>query len=178
VAGSSPQEADELLAQTEQEAQDALEELRDLARGIYPPLLADLGLAAALEAQARKAALPVTVEARNLGRYSQDIEAAVYFCVLEALQNAAKYAQARQARVTLGHDSRALTFTVGDDGRGFDQAATPMGTGVQGMADRLAALGGTLRVTSAPGHGTQVTGRVPVAPDLSPRRELMAGYAP
>ena len=178
VAGSSPQEADELLAQTEQEAQDALEELRDLARGIYPPLLADLGLAAALEAQARKAALPVTVEARDLGRYSQDIEAAVYFCVLEALQNAAKYAQAGQARVTLGHDSRALTFTVGDDGRGFDQAATPMGTGVQGMADRLAALGGTLRVTSAPGHGTQVTGRVPVAPDLSPRRELMAGYAP
>ena len=80
--------------------------------------------------------------------------------------------------MTLGHDSRALTFTVGDDGRGFDQAATPMGTGVQGMADRLAALGGTLRVTSAPGHGTQVTGRVPVAPDLSPRRELMAGYAP
>ena len=174
VAGSSPQEADELLAQTEQEAQDALEELRDLARGIYPPLLADLGLAAALEAQARKAALPVTVAAPDLGRYPQDIEAAVYFCVLEALQNAAKYAQARQARVTLGHDGRALTFTVGDDGGGFDQAATPMGTGVQGMADRLAALGGTLRVTSAPGHGTQVTGRVPVAQDL-PSRELVAG---
>jgi signal transduction histidine kinase len=173
VAGSSPQEADELLAQTEQEAQDALEELRDLARGIYPPLLADLGLAAALEAQARKAALPVTVEAPDLGRYTQDVEAAVYFCVLEALQNAAKYAQAGQARVTLGHDGRALTFNVGDDGRGFDQAATPMGTGVQGMADRLAALGGTLRVTSAPGHGTQVTGRVPVAQDL-PSRELVA----
>jgi signal transduction histidine kinase len=173
VAGSSPQEADELLAQTEQEAQDALEELRDLARGIYPPLLADLGLAAALEAQARKAALPVTVEAPDLGRYTQDVEAAVYFCVLEALQNAAKYAQAGQARVTLGHDGRALTFIVGDDGRGFDQAATPMGTGVQGMADRLAALGGTLRVTSAPGHGTQVTGRVPVAQDL-PSRELVA----
>jgi signal transduction histidine kinase len=173
VAGSSPQEADELLAQTEQEAQDALEELRDLARGIYPPLLADLGLAAALEAQARKAALPVTVEAPDLGRYTQDVEAAVYFCVLEALQNAAKYAQAGQARVTLGHDGRALTFIVGDDGRGFDQAATPMGTGVQGMADRLAALGRTLRVTSAPGHGTQVTGRVPVAQDL-PSRELVA----
>ena len=173
VAASSSQEADELLAQTEQEAQEALEELRDLARGIYPPLLADLGLAAALEAQARKAALPVTVEAPGLGRYSQDIEAAVYFCVLEALQNVAKYAQARQARVTLRHDGRALTFTVGDDGRGFDQAATTMGTGVQGMADRLAALGGTLRVTSAPGHGTQVTGRVPVAQDL-PSREVAA----
>jgi signal transduction histidine kinase len=176
VAGGSSQEADELLAQTEQEAQEALEELRDLARGIYPPLLADLGLAAALEAQARKAALPVTVEAPGLGRYAQDIEAAVYFCVLEALQNAAKYAQARQARVTLGHNGRALTFTVGDDGRGFDQATTPMGTGVQGMSDRLAALGGTLRVTSAPGHGTQVTGRVPVAQALSPRPELVARY--
>ncbi len=175
VAGSSSQEADELLAQTEQEAQEALEELRDLARGIYPPLLADLGLAAALEAQARKAALPVTVEAPGLGRYSQDIEAAVYFCVLEALQNVAKYAQARQAQVTLRHDGRSLTFTVGDDGRGFDQAATTMGTGVQGMADRLAALGGTFRVTSAPGHGTQVTGRVPVAQDL-PSRELVACY--
>ena len=176
VAGSSSQEADELLAQTEQEVQDALEELRDLARGIYPPLLADLGLAAALEAQARKAALPVAVEAPDLGRYSQEIEAAVYFCVLEALQNAAKYAQARQARVTLGHDGGALTFTVGDDGRGFDQAATPMGTGVQGMSDRLAALGGTLRLTSAPGHGTQVTGRIPAAQGLSPRRpELVAG---
>ena len=173
VAGSSSQEADELLAQTEQEAQDALEELRDLARGIYPPLLADLGLAAALEAQARKAALRVTVEAPGLGRYSQDIEAAVYFCVLEALQNVAKYAQARQARVTLGHGGGTLTFTVNDDGRGFDQAATATGTGVQGMADRLAALGGTLRVTSAPGHGTRVTGRVPVARDL-PSRGLAA----
>jgi len=173
VARDSPAEADEMLAQIEREAQDALEELRDLARGIYPPLLADAGLAAALESQAQKAALPVTVEAPRLGRYPQEIEAAVYFCVLEALQNVAKYAQAQQARVTLGHDGGALTFTVGDDGRGFDQAATPMGTGVQGMSDRLAALGGTLRVTSAPGHGTHVTGRVPVAQDL-PSRELVA----
>ena len=163
VAGSSSQEADELLAQTEQEAQDALEELRDLARGIYPPLLADLGLAAALEAQARKAALPVTVEAPGLRRYSQETEAAVYFCVLEALQNVAKYAQARQARVTLGHDNGALTFTVEDDGRGFDQTAAVMGTGVQGMSDRLAALDGTIEVVSAPGVGTRVTGRVPAA---------------
>jgi signal transduction histidine kinase len=113
------------------------------------------------------------VEAPGLGRYPQDVEAAVYFCVLEALQNAAKYAQAQQARVTLGQDGRALAFTVGDDGRGFDQATTPMGTGVQGMADRLAALGGTLQVTSAPGHGTQVTGRVPVAQDLPARRRAL-----
>jgi signal transduction histidine kinase len=161
VVADSPGEAAELLAQTEQEAQGALEELRDLARGIYPPLLADLGLPAALAAQARKAPLPVTVQAPGIARYPQDVEAAVYFCVLEALQNISKYAQASAARVTLGHDGQRLTFTVADDGRGFDQAAAPAGSGVQGMADRLAALGGTLGVSSAPGHGTRVTGRLP-----------------
>ena len=158
---TSPGEAAELIAQTEQQAADALDELRELARGIYPPLLADLGLRAALEAQARKAALPVTVEAPGLGRYPQKIEAAVYFCVLEALQNAAKYAQASAARVTLRPDGQWLAFTVEDDGQGFDPATTPRGTGLQGVADRLGALGGTADVTSAPGHGTRVTGRVP-----------------
>jgi signal transduction histidine kinase len=158
---SSPGEAAELIAQTERQAAGALEELRELARGIYPPLLADLGLRAALEAQARKAALPVTVEAPGLGRYPQKIEAAVYFCVLEALQNAAKYAQASAARVTLRPDGQWLAFTVEDDGRGFDPATTPRGTGLQGVADRLGALGGTADVTSAPGDGTRVTGRVP-----------------
>jgi signal transduction histidine kinase len=167
LMADSPGEAAELLAQTEQEAQDALEELRDLARGIYPPLLADLGLPAALDAQARKAPLPVTVQADGVSRYPQDVEAAVYFCVLEALQNVTKYAQASAACVTLGHDDSGLAFTVSDDGRGFDPAAAPAGTGVQGMADRLAALGGTLHVSSAPGHGTQVTGRVPAALNLS-----------
>jgi signal transduction histidine kinase len=158
---SSPGEAAELIAQTEEQATDALEELRELARGIYPPLLADLGLRAALEAQARKAALPVTVEAPGLGRYPQKTEAAVYFCVLEALQNAAKYAKASAARVTLRPDGQWLAFTVEDDGQGFDPATTPRGTGLQGVADRLGALGGTADVTSAPGHGTRVTGRVP-----------------
>ena len=160
---TGPPEAADLLAQTEQQAAEALEELRELARGIYPPLLADLGLRAALEAQARKAALPVTIEAPRAGRFPQEIEAAVYFCVLEALQNAAKYAQASAAQVALGHDGAILVFTVTDDGRGFDQATTPMGTGAQGMADRLSALGGTLEITSAPGQGTRVTARVPTA---------------
>jgi len=158
---SSPGEAAELIAQTERQAADALEELRELARGIYPPLLADLGLRAALEAQARKAAMPVTVEAAGIGRYPQKIEAAVYFCVLEALQNAAKYAQASAARVTLRPDGRWLAFTVEDDGQGFDPATTPKGTGLQGISDRLGALGGTADVTSTPGRGTRVTGRVP-----------------
>src|SRR5215472_14651775 len=157
----SPAEAADLIVQTEGQAAAALEELRELARGIYPPLLADLGLGAALEAQARKAALPVTVEAPGSGRFPQEIEAAVYFSVLEALQNVAKYAHASAAQVTLGRDGPHLVFTVTDDGQGFDQATTPMGTGVQGMSDRLSALGGTLEITSAPGRGTRVTGRVP-----------------
>jgi len=158
---SSSGEAAELIAQTERQATDALEELRELARGIYPPLLADLGLRAALEAQARKAAIPVTVEAPGLGRYPQKIEAAVYFCVLEALQNVAKYAQASAACVILRPDGQWLAFTVEDDGRGFDPATTPRGTGLQGISDRLGALGGTAGVTAAPGRGTRVTGRVP-----------------
>jgi signal transduction histidine kinase len=162
LVASSPDEAADLLAQTEQEAGEALTELRELAHGIYPPLLADLGLGAALQAQARKAALPVTVEAA-VGRYPQQAEAAVYFCVLEALQNAAKYAQASAARVTLCQDGQHLMFTVADDGTGFDPATTPMGTGLQGITDRLAALGGTVGITSAPGHGTQITGRIPAA---------------
>ena len=169
VMASSPAEAADLLSQTERQAKDALAELRDLAHGIYPPLLADLGLPAALGAQARKAAVPVTVQAPEVGRYSQDVEAAVYFCVLEALQNVAKYAQASAARVTLCHDSQCLAFTVEDDGTGFDQATTPMGSGLQGIADRLAALGGTLDIASVPGQGTRVIGRVPAAAgDASP----------
>jgi signal transduction histidine kinase len=163
VMHDSPDEAAGLLAQTEHQAEGALAELRELARGIYPPLLAGLGLRAALEARADKAALPVTVQADGTGRYSQDIEAAVYFCILEALQNVAKYAQASAARVILGRDGKFLVFTVEDDGTGFDQAKTSMGTGLQGMTDRLAALGGTLMITSAPGRGTKVTGRVPTA---------------
>jgi signal transduction histidine kinase len=160
VLTDSPAEAAELLAQTEHQAGEALAEMRDLAHGIYPPLLADLGLDAALQAQARKAAIPVTIEAAA-GRYPQDIEAAVYFCTLEALQNVAKYARASEARVTLGQDGPYLAFTVADDGTGFDRATTAAGTGLQGIADRLAALGGTVDIDSAPGHGTRITGRVP-----------------
>jgi signal transduction histidine kinase len=160
VVASSPQDAAELLAQTEHQAQEALAEMRELAHGIYPPLLADLGLAAALQAQARKAAVPVTVEAAGVGRYPQDIEAAVYFCVLEALQNVAKYARASAAKVTLGQDGPLLTFTVADDGQGFDPATTPAGSGLQGITDRLAALGGTIEIASAPSHGTQITGQL------------------
>src|SRR5262245_26518755 len=178
AAACSP-EAAERLAQTEQQAAAALAELRERAHGIYPPLLADLGLTAALEAQARKAAIPVTVEAPGVGRYPRETEAALYFCVLEALQNIAKYAQASAARVTLGHDGRCLAFTVEDDGQGFDQATTPAGSGLQGITDRLAALGGTIDITSTPGHGTRVTGQVPATHNTSAdRRGHRAGATP
>lgn len=162
AAKEAPPVAD-LLARITTQAQDALEDLRDLARGIYPPLLADRGLAAALEAQARRAALPVTVDPDGIGRYPQEVEAAAYFCVLEALQNVAKYAEASGAQVELQTERGVLFFSVQDDGRGFDASTTPTGAGLQNMADRLAALGGALEVHSAPGEGTTVSGHLPVA---------------
>ena len=151
----------DLLESIGADAQGALENLRDLARGIYPPLLADQGLAAALEAQARKAAVPTTVEAEALGRFGQDVEAAVYFSCLEALQNVAKYAGATHATIKLSNGDGRLTFTVSDDGTGFDSSSVRYGTGLQGIADRLAALGGTLDVLSGSGSGTSLTGRLP-----------------
>jgi signal transduction histidine kinase len=150
------------LGALKQEATEALQNLRDLARGIYPPLLADQGLTAALRAQARKATFPVTVQAEHLSRYPQEQEAAVYFCVLEALQNVAKYAGATHAVVALHEDAGHLSFEVTDDGGGFDTSTISYGTGLQGMADRVAALGGTLEVQSMPGEGTRVKGRLPV----------------
>ena len=170
VMAAASDDTAELLAQTEHQAEEALKDLRELARGIYPPLLADHGLPAALEAQARKAAVAVTIETPGINRYPQDVEAAVYFCVLEALQNVAKYAQAPTARVTLCQDGQHLTFTVADDGKGFAPATTPLGTGLQGISDRLAAIGGSIDITSAPGHGTQITGQVPATRDGASQR--------
>jgi signal transduction histidine kinase len=163
LAGKDADRERDLLRQLQHGLQEALEDLRDLARGIYPPLLADQGLRAALEAQARRSPVPVVVEAEAIARYPQEAEAAVYFCVLEALQNVAKYAGASRAVVTLGGDASELRFEVRDDGRGFDTDVTGYGTGLQGMADRLAALGGVLRVESSPGAGTSVIGSLPVS---------------
>ncbi len=158
----NPEKAAGILGQVEAEVTEALEDLRDLARGIYPPLLADQGLAAALTAQARKSPVPVTIEPQGIGRYGQEAEAAVYFCTLEALQNVAKYAGGSKAVVRLAEAAGRLEFEVEDDGAGFDTSRTSYGTGLQGMADRMAALGGDIDVTSAPGRGTTVRGRVPV----------------
>jgi signal transduction histidine kinase len=158
-----PAKVSAMLDSIQGSATDALDDLRDLARGIYPPLLADQGLPAALEAQARKAAVPTTVRAEAIGRYAQDVEAAVYFCALEALNNVAKYAEATRATVTLSQQNGRLTFSVDDDGRGFDPNATGRGTGLQGMADRLAAIGGELAIETSPGVGTTVLGRIPTS---------------
>jgi len=157
-----PEKAASMLAELQQDTTEALENLRDLARGIYPPLLADKGLAAALESQARKAPVQTGVEADGVARYPQEAEAAVYFCCLEALQNVAKYADASRVTVSLSGRNGELTFSVADDGRGFDAETTPLGSGMQNMADRLAALGGSIEVRSRPGEGTTVAGRLPV----------------
>jgi signal transduction histidine kinase len=162
LVAKDPAAASAMLDSLQQETTDALETLRDLARGIYPPLLADQGLAAALSAQARKAAVPVEVDSDGIGRYAQDVEAAVYFCCLEALQNIAKYADAALVRMRLSARDGWLTFEVTDDGRGFDRQRTPMGSGLQNMADRLAAAGGSLEIRSRPGEGTTVTGALPI----------------
>jgi signal transduction histidine kinase len=155
-------EVAETLERLQAQTTDALENLRDLARGVYPPLLADKGLAAAIDAQARRSPLPVRVEGDGIGRFPQEIETAVYFCTLEALQNAAKYAQPQEVVVRLQEEGGRLVFTIEDDGRGFDQGTTELGSGLQNMSDRLAALGGELFVDSRPGEGTIVEGRVPV----------------
>jgi signal transduction histidine kinase len=152
----------ELLAQLQTETTETLEDLRDLARGIYPPLLADKGLSAAIEAQARKSQLDVELASNGLGRYDQDLEAAVYFCCLEALQNVAKYSGANRASVAFEQQDGRLSFRVSDDGVGFDPTRVAAGLGLQGMADRIEAIGGTFVVRSAPGEGTTVTGTIPV----------------
>jgi signal transduction histidine kinase len=157
-----PAKARELLADLQTRTVETLEDLRDLARGIYPPLLADKGLPTALEAQARRSPLPVAVHPDGVGRYGPDVESAVYFCCLEALNNVAKYAEATSVEIRLAQADDELRFEVVDDGRGFDPASEAPGTGLQGMADRLDAIGGTFEVRSAPGEGTAVVGRVVV----------------
>jgi signal transduction histidine kinase len=167
-----PAEAKQMIGQLQTEAAGALENLRDLARGIYPPLLADLGLAAALNGQANKSPVPVTVDADGIGRFGQDTEAAVYFCCLEALQNIVKYAHATQARICLQAQNGTLRFTVSDDGIGYDARHTPMGSGLRNMSDRLAALGGRLEVRSAPREGTTITAELPGVPGSDQHRQL------
>jgi signal transduction histidine kinase len=143
----------------------ALAEIRDLARGIFPPVLADLGLADALHAAALESPLRVRVEAAlPRRRYSPDVEAAVYFCAVEALQNAAKHAGGHvHVTVTLAESEGDLHVSVRDDGRGFDPSRRGSGSGLTGMQDRLGAVGGLITIESAPGSGTAIHATVPLA---------------
>jgi signal transduction histidine kinase len=162
VATRDPAKAKGILVELGGQVGEALDTLIDLARGIYPPLLEEQGLAPALAAQYLRGPLRVVMEGGGARRYPIQVEAAAYFCILEALQNAAKYASASGVRISLGDDLRELTFVVADDGAGFDPAERGGGTGLEGMADRVAALGGELVVDSALGRGTTVGGRIPV----------------
>ncbi|HEY5888895.1 MAG TPA: histidine kinase, partial [Acidimicrobiales bacterium] len=156
--------ADEMLDQLRSDVQDTLDELRELAHGIYPPLLRDRGLQAALQAAANRSTLPVElVVADDVGRHPAETEAAIYFCCLEAMQNAGKHAGAdAELTVTIAEVDGELRFEVADDGPGFDVAATAMGHGFVNMRDRLGAIGGTLELDSAPGQGSRIRGHVPV----------------
>ncbi|HWC10967.1 MAG TPA: histidine kinase [Acidimicrobiales bacterium] len=164
IAESDVEVAKQMLEQVGQDLQEAVQELRNLAHGIYPPLLVDRGLPEALSAAGGRAALPTTVSAAGIGRHSPEIEAAVYFCCLEAMQNAGKHAgDGATIRVRAWEEEGALFFEVADDGAGFDPSLrTEPGAGFVNMGDRVGAIGGTVGVQSAPGQGTRVSGRIPL----------------
>jgi signal transduction histidine kinase len=152
-----------LVHETRRDLERALTELRDLAHGIYPAALEHDGLAAALRDAAGRATIPARVESNGTGRYPPEIEAAVYFCCLEALQNASKHAgSGAQVTISLHQRGEELQFAVADDGEGFDPGVAS-GSGLQNMADRIGALGGTVSIRSASGEGTTVTGAVSIA---------------
>jgi signal transduction histidine kinase len=151
------------LLDVQEELDAALAELRSLAHGIYPGILESDGLTGAIVDAARLAAIPTNVDCEGVGRYRRELEAAVYFCCLEALQNAAKHAGAdARVFVKLSQTNGHLEFKIADDGVGFRMDADHRGTGQLNMRDRIGALGGTLAIHSKPGQGTIVAGTVPV----------------
>lgn len=150
-----------LLDQLAADNREVVAELRELARGIYPPLLTERGLVAALQSTARRSAVPVTLDIADFERPSRQVEAAAYFCILEALTNAAKHAGASEVLVTLRGQPH-LSFTVSDDGRGFDRERVVIG-GLLGMEARVVAAGGRLTLESEPGRGTILRAEFPTA---------------
>jgi signal transduction histidine kinase len=160
---SDPTKAEALAEEVSADLSRALAELRELARGIYPSVLETDGLPGALRDVAERSALPITVRANGTLRLPRDVETAVYFCCLEALQNATKHAgKGATVAIELTHDGDALRFVVDDDGCGFEPVEiNGRGLGLQSLADRLGAVGGSLVIDSAPGRGTRVAGTVP-----------------
>jgi signal transduction histidine kinase len=162
VVHRDPDRARRIMGDARDIVAESLERLAELARGIHPRFLTAEGLAGALLRQHRNPSLHVTVEDEGVGRYQAEVEAAVYFTCLEALNNAAKHAAGANAVVRLAEEDGHLVFSVSDDGSGFDPDHCRPGSGLGNMADRVAALRGSLVVTSAPSRGTSVTGRIPL----------------
>jgi signal transduction histidine kinase len=162
TAAKDPERAADQLTELRDQTDLALTTLLDLATGIYPSVLEERGIGAALAVQGRAAGVPVSVDSDGVDRLPLEIEAAVYFVCLEAMQNAAKYARGAGVRVHLVRDDDSLFFRVEDDGVGFDATDMQRGTGLQNMRDRLAAFGGDVAITSTPGAGTTVSGRLRV----------------
>ena len=156
-----------ILGQLKRDADAAIDQLRELARGVYPPLLASDGLEVALRSHLRHVAVPTDLDAANLPRQPRELESAVYFCCLEALQNVAKSAEAKNARVRLWIDGSTLRFSVTDDGKGFDQATAARSSGLQNMRDRIESLDGSFAIRTSPGAGTTVEGSIPLASAVS-----------
>jgi signal transduction histidine kinase len=161
LAKRDPERARASVKALEAESDQALETLRALARGIYPPLLREHGLAAAVRAEAEKMPVPANVRADHLDRYSPDVEAAVYFVCLEALQNVTKHARASRVEISVRSLDHELSFEVTDDGAGFDVAKDARGSGLRNMIDRIEGMSGRLAIRSEAGRGTTVTGTVP-----------------
>jgi signal transduction histidine kinase len=163
TAAEDPRRAD-LLRSLGTEMEEAIDEVRSLAQGIYPSALADRGLVEALRSAALRSPLPTTVLAAGVGRYSREVETTTYFCCLEALQNATKHAEGATATVIELSDTGTLRFEVGDDGAGFDPSATCPGAGFTNMRDRVSAVGGELTIVSSPGKGARIIGTIPPRP--------------
>ena len=162
VVAEDPDAGRRRLHELGEEVAATLEEIRGLAHGVYPALLSDRGLAEALDAAAMRLPIPATVDRDGVGRYPHEVESVVYFCCMEAMQNALKHAHdAHRLRIVLAEDD-GLRFEVKDDGEGFN-GDTRMGAGLTNMRDRVAAVGGELDIHSEPGEGTVVSGRIPLA---------------
>jgi signal transduction histidine kinase len=161
LAQRSPERADRLIAAQVAAATATIDTLVSLSRGIYPRLLVDGGLTPALRSAIATSPVPVDLRASGVGRYAAGVEAAAYFCVLEALQNSAKHAAAHAIRVDMRGGDTGLAVTVADDGTGFDAGTTSAGAGLANMRDRVESAGGTLSIETAPGRGTVVHARLP-----------------
>jgi signal transduction histidine kinase len=159
-----PSRGRELLHEIGDETEEALEDVRSLAHGVYPALLTQRGLADALRDAVLRSPIPVELDASGIGRYSPEVESAAYFCCLEAVQNAFKHASGASRITIVLTDDGELSFEIIDDGPGFDSWTTPLGDGLANMRDRLAAVGGDLTVLSERGKGTRVIGVLPARP--------------